>query len=281
MRGYGRGVDPSEVLRRPAPGPDIVLRYAGHADGLVDVFLPPSPGRPERPCDVLVLIHGGFWRKEYDRRHLRPLADALRRNDLVVAIPEFRRAGGAGGWPMTGDDVRQALRTLPALIEAVAPGRTDPDAPVILMGHSAGGHLALWAGLHAGSTHVRRIVALAPITDLPHAARAGLDDNATQLFLGGGPDEVPSAYDDADPFGGLAAHSLADSTHPAITVLHGTDDRHVPVEMSRAAATRHPRITYVELEGVEHFALIDPLTTTFTTHVLPAVLASSLHDGAN
>jgi acetyl esterase/lipase len=264
-------VDHSEVLDREAEGPDVVLRYADHADGLVDVFLPASLGRPDEPAELLVLVHGGFWREEYDRVHVRPLANALIRVGWVVAVPEYRRTGGAGGWPETGEDVRLALSVIPGMVDEVAPGRIDPSRPATLMGHSAGGHLALWAGIHAGSARVRRIVALAPVSDLRYAAVAGLDDNATQVLLGGNPDDVPDTYEAADPFGGLAVHGSATSSHPSITVIHGTDDTIVPVEMSRAAATRHPRVDYVELDGVDHFALIDPLTDVFSKSLLAAL----------
>ena len=97
-------------MTRPAEGPDAVLRYAAHEDGLVDVHLPPGP---LRPSPLVVFVHGGFWRQAYDRRHARPLADALALEGYVVAVPEYRRVGGAGGWPATGDDVDAALGALP------------------------------------------------------------------------------------------------------------------------------------------------------------------------
>jgi acetyl esterase/lipase len=264
-------VDHSEVLDRRAERPDLVVRYAEHSDGLVDVFVPASLGRPATPGRLLVLVHGGFWRQAYDRVHVRPLANALTRHGWVVAVPEYRRTSGAGGWPMTGDDVRTALGAIPGLIEDTAPGRIDPEDAATVVGHSAGGHLALWAGLLAEPGRVRGIVALAPVADLHYAAQVSLDAGATQLLLGGEPDEVPDAYDAADPFLGLAVHSGSDIGHPAITVIHGTADRQVPVAMSRSLATRHPRIHYVELEGVDHFALIDPLSDAFTSALLPAL----------
>jgi acetyl esterase/lipase len=265
--------DPSEVLTRPAEPPDAVVRYADHADGVIDVFLPASVGRPSRPCPLMVFVHGGFWRQEYDREHVRPLANALITHGLAVAVPEYRRTGGAGGWPQTGDDVQAAVSAAPGLIAEVAPGWVDPHAPLALAGHSAGGHLALWAGLRLGRPEVDSIVALAPVADLRFAANERLDGDATVLLLGGGPDDAPDAYDAADPFAGLAAHSAADSDHPSVTVIHGTSDAQVPVTMSRAIAQRHPRVEYVELEGVDHFALIDPLSTAFSSTVLPALLA--------
>jgi acetyl esterase/lipase len=259
------------VLERRAEGPDLVLRYADHVDGLVDVFLPAALGRPESPARLLVLVHGGFWRQAYDRTHVRPLANALLRYGWVVAVPEYRRTGGAGGWPMTGDDVQTALAMLPEGIDRAAPGRIVGADPVTLVGHSAGGHLALWAGLRAPRGRVDKVVGLAPVADLVYAARAELDGGAAQLLLGGGPDEVPERYDAADPFVALVAHRGSESTHPSITVIHGAADKQVPVAMSRALATRHPRVRYRELDGVDHFALIDPLSSACTGAVLPEI----------
>ena len=140
-------------MTRPAEGPDAVLRYAAHEDGLVDVHLPPGP---LRPSPLVVFVHGGFWRQAYDRRHARPLADALALEGFVVAVPEYRRVGGAGGWPATGDDVDAALGALPGLLAGIGVETTTTT----LVGHSAGGHLVLWL---ANQPHpVDRVVALGP-----------------------------------------------------------------------------------------------------------------------
>ena len=257
--------DPREVLNRHSEPPDLALRYAAHTDGLIDAFLPPSLGRPARPGRLVFLVHGGFWRQEYDRLHVRPLANALAQRGFVVAVPEYRR--GDGGWPDTGHDVEAALAAAPGLIQAAAPGRVDPAAPGTVIGHSAGGHLAMWAGLRAGPARVRSVVVLAPVSDLAYAAESGMGDQAAQDLLGGGPADVPDRYAEAD------AIALLRPDVP-VTIFQGTDDRQVTVEMNRAvAADRGPGsgLTYVELPGVEHFALIDPLAPVFESFVLPAV----------
>jgi acetyl esterase/lipase len=263
--------DPSDVLHRAAERPDAMVRYADHDDGVIDVFLPASVGAPSEPVPLVVFVHGGFWRQEWDRVHARPIANALLSRGMAVAVPEYRRTGGGGGWPQTGHDVEAAVAAAPRLIDEVAPGWIDPAEAFVLSGHSAGGHLALWAGLRLGPSAVRAVVALAPITDLRFAARERLDGGAAQLLLGGDPDDASDAYDAADPFAGLAALSPGESQHPHITVIHGVDDATVPVTMSRAMAQRHPRIHYVELAGVDHFALIDPLSEAFADAVAPAL----------
>jgi acetyl esterase/lipase len=261
--------------------PDVVLRYAGPPDGVVDVYLPPSLGRPARPHPLLVAVHGGFWRQAFDRTHLRPFASALaRRYGFVVALPEYRRVGGSGGWPETAYDVASALAACPELIEAAAPGHLDAAAPCTLLGHSAGGHLALWAGLRAGHPRIGKIVALAPVSDVYFAATHRLGAGAVQELLGGEPADVPDRYSEADPLPMLPGDV-------PVTIIQGSEDQQVPAEMNRAVVDRHATghstapmgsstsLRYVEVAGVEHFALIDPLSTSFTSTVVPALTASS------
>jgi acetyl esterase/lipase len=237
-----------------------VLRYADRDEAVVDVHLP-AQGRDEPP--LVVLLHGGFWREKWDRRHTRPLAEALAGEGFVVATPEYRRVGGAGdlagGWPTTLHDVSAAMEALPGLLDGigVSPGRTT------VLGHSAGGHLALWL---ANESHpVERVVAPAPVADLRAAAHEHLGGDAVLDFLGGLPEEMPERYEAVDPMSRL-------STPPAceVVVVHGADDEQVPVGISRGLAERHPFVTLFELAGIEHFAVIDPLSPAWPV-VLGAV----------
>lgn len=231
--------DPRDVLTRPAPPPDLVLAYDDGPDHVLDLHL---PARGERTAPLIVLLHGGFWRDAHDRTHTRPLADALRREGCAVATPEYRRTPGAR-WPQIRDDLVAVRDALPALLEHV--DGVD-DAPYRLLGHSAGGQLALWWGLSAPQ-QVERVVALAPVADLARAYADDLDGGAVAALLGGGPAAVPDAYAEADIAPRLPA------TQPPIVVLHGDRDQRVPVEHSRGLG-----IPVRELAGVEHFGPIDP-----------------------
>jgi acetyl esterase/lipase len=241
------------VLTRAADGPDAVARYGDHADQLVDVYLPPGD---DAAAPVLVLIHGGFWRQQWDRRHTRPMAVALRNRGWVVVTPEFRRTGGDGGWPATFDDIATVRGALPRLL-ADATGRQASVEPLTLVGHSAGGHLAMWWALTAPDpASVRRVIALAPVADLTRAHADDLGNGAVTALLGGGPDVHPDRYDATDP-----ARLLGADGQPPIAVLHGTDDDRVPAEHSRSLRG----VTLVELPGHGHFELIDPLSTAWPT----------------
>jgi acetyl esterase/lipase len=224
--------------------------YGAGPDHLVDTWLPAQPEN----APTVIFFHGGFWRSEYDRAHVSPLAEALASAGFVVAVPEYRRTGGGGGWPATFDDVRAAVTYL------------SDRRPVILAGHSAGGHLALWAAgdQPAGRTPVAGVVALAPVTDLAEAYRLDLDGGAVAALLGGGPAERPERYEAADPMRRLPLRV-------PVVLVHGERDRHVPVSFSQRYA-EHGRAAGAEIDLVicpdaEHFAVIDPLSPAWPSVV--------------
>jgi acetyl esterase/lipase len=244
--------DIGSVSRLALPLPDAVVRYAAHDDGLIDVHLPAAgPAGP-----LVVLLHGGFWKAAYDRRHTRAAAAALAAEGFVVATPEYRRVGGGGGWPVTAQDVDAAVGALPGLLEGLGVRATG----LVVAGHSAGGHLALWL---ANQAHrVDRVVGLAPVGDLRAAARERLGDGATQALLGGEPKARPEVYDAADPLTRLATPPGCE-----VVILHGAGDDVVPPAVSRTLAAAHPFVDLHVLEGVDHFDLVDP-----TSAAWPAVV---------
>ncbi len=223
-------------------GPDRTFRYDDRDDAVVDVHRPPEEAR-----GLLFLIHGGFWKQEWDRTHLHPMARALADEGWLVALPEYRRVRGGGGWPVTGDDVRRAFEALPAIT-----GELGVETPrTVVSGHSAGGHLALW--LAATGVPMDRAVALAPVCDLREAIRLGLGGHATEALLG---DVDPS---EADPMTLLDVRPEA-----SVAIVHGLEDTNVPVALSRGFAQRHP---WVDLHEVPcaHFEVIEPGSVAWPT----------------
>lgn len=265
--------DASEVLTRPAPPPDLTLRYGPDAEHVVDVRLPPGDG----PAPLVVVVHGGFWRAAYDRAHAGPQSVALAAAGYAVATVEYRRVGTpGGGWPGTLDDVALLTDTVPGLVAEATDRRADA-ARVALVGHSAGGHLALWAAARhrlpassrwhrAAALPVRGVVSLAGVGDLALADELHLGDDATRALLGGSAAEQPQRYAEANPAALLPAG--------AAILVHGTADQQVPVEVSRCyverARTSGAPVQLRELAGTAHFELIDPLTRAWPV-VLDAV----------
>lgn len=235
------------VLSLSAAAPSREWVYGPRPDTVADIYLPdhlPSPdaGTPGRA--VVLLVHGGFWRPEYDRTHLRPMAAALAVAGYPTLLVEYARTPGD---PDAGlADLRLALSRL-----------TDaglPDRHVVMAGHSAGGHLALVASGWPG-TPIGACLALAPVADLVGAEDLGLDGGAVPDYLGGPAGSRP----DLDP------RRLAAAPVP-VTILHGTDDTLVPVHLSRSYAEARPARVVTPACG--HFELIDPRSAAW-----PVVLA--------
>lgn len=249
------GEDLGSVSNLALPLPDAVVRYAAHDEGVVDVHLPASTGAE---TSLVVLLHGGFWKQAYDRRHTRAAASALAAEGFVVATPEYRRVGDGGGWPTTAEDVDTALGAIHELLAGLGVHTTGTT----VMGHSAGGHLALW--LANQPQRLDRVLGLAPVGDLRAAARAGLGGGATQALLGGEPEEVPARYDEADPMVRLRSRPSCE-----VVVVHGGADDVVPLENSRGLVAAHPFIDLRVLEDADHFDVVNP-----TSAAWPTVLAA-------
>jgi pimeloyl-ACP methyl ester carboxylesterase len=195
----------------------------------------------------VVLVHGGFWRPEHDRGHLGPMAAALRDAGWTVAAIEYRRTPGEPGTVV--GDARVVLHALPTLLtDAWGGGRaTTSDGSMVVVGHSAGGHLALWAAAVAPAPQLRATVALAPVADLRMAHELDLDDGAVADFLGGAPDDRVQ----------LDPKRLPTPARP-VAIVHGTDDAVVPLALSESYAASHPSTRVVPVAHAHHFALIDP-----------------------
>ena len=228
------------VLTRAARPPDATVAYGADRDQVADVRF--GDARADtRP--LVLILHGGFWRPEYDRAHTGPMADAIADAGWTVATVEFRRVSGKPD--VTLDDVAAALADLPAKIE-------HHDGRVVLIGHSAGGHLALWVAAARPQPSLAGVLALAPAADLRLADALNLGSGATRLFLG----IDPAMRADVDP------RRLASPAVP-VAIVHGDRDDTVPIEVGRSYADAHRATKLVAVEGAGHFGPIDPQTPTF------------------
>lgn len=272
--------DPREVLTRPGRAADLTLPYGMLPDQVVDVRLPAATG--ERP--LVVVVHGGFWRSAFDRAHATAESDAFAGAGYVTATVEYRRTGMlGGGWPGTFDDTALWADQVEDLVAAALSARNGDlrlrRGRTVLVGHSAGGHLAAWAAsrhnLPAASPWHRPaplrlagVVSLGGVLDLAAAERLHLDDDAVRPLLGSDGPPAADRLDAADPARLLPVGQR-------MVLLHGTADDRVPVAVSRsyaasAAAAGDTGVTLHELDGTGHFELIDPLSSAWTA-VLDAV----------
>ncbi|MBX7187267.1 MAG: alpha/beta fold hydrolase [Vicinamibacteria bacterium] len=228
------------------------IPYGPAADHQADFYAPAATRPP-----VVCLLHGGFWRMPYGRDQMAAVAEDLAGRGFAVWNLEYRRLGtGGAGFPGTMDDVGLGidyLAKLPAL-------GFDLDLDrVIVAGHSAGGHLALWAGGRAPSQAVRlrAVAGLAPIADLDRAYALRVGGEVVAELLGGAPAEYPDRLRAASPIEmlPLGVRQL---------ILHGSDDAAVPIELSRgyarAAKAKGERIELIELPGTGHMEFLDPST---------------------
>lgn len=253
-------------------GYDDEIAYGPSADHVVEVWR----RRADAAGACVVFVHGGFWRAAYTRRHARRFCGALAAAGNTVYSIEYGRPGaGESGWPGTFRDVAAAVDMC---VSDVSAG--DPGGRIVLVGHSAGGQLALWAAarhrLGAGAPQelgrlapagVAGVVALAGVCDLGLASRLAIGNGAVDQFMGGDPKSRAERFAVADPA------RLVPTGVPGI-LIHGELDTSVPLDVSRsyasAACAAGDRCEVWTLRGTGHLELINPYSGAWP-YVLAAI----------
>ena len=256
--GCGPGTEPDRPDRRAQEDrvtPDRIT-YGDDPSQWVEVREPSGDSR-----GLVAIIHGGFWRAQYDASLGTPLAEDLTARGWTTVNLEYRRVGNGGGFPETFDDIHRGL----GVMTGTASG------PVVTLGHSAGGHLAAWAASRGrsewpGGLDVTHVVSQAGVLDLTAAHEQVLGGGAVQALMGTGPGDA--SYDLADP----QRHIPLDVP---LWAVHAPDDDTVPFEQSahyvEAATAAGAEATLVEVTG-GHFGVIDPTSDAWAAIV--AVLES-------
>lgn len=259
---------PEDLAALPSRSPDRRVSYGEDSSQYGELRVPGGPG----PHPVVVLIHGGCFKAAYATlQYFGAMGDALKDAGIATWNVEYRRLGQpGGGWPGTYLDVGRALDHLRALA-----GEASLDlGRVVVLGHSAGGHLAMWAAgrprLPAASPlyvtdplRVRGVIDLAGPVDLT-ANIQGYEslcrDSVITSLLGGTPATVPERYAHA------SAIKLLPLGVPQVLVL-GTYEDFVPLPLAQTyvqTATRAgDSVRLIVIPGVGHFETASPLASTW------------------
>jgi acetyl esterase/lipase len=248
------------IAALPNPAPTARIAYGNDPLQFGDLRLPPGAG----PHPVVVVIHGGCWRSQYEIDHIGAFSDALTRSGVATWAIEYRRVGNpGGGWPGTFLDVGAAVDHL----RRVAQAHPIDLARVVAVGHSAGGHLALWLGARGKLTDptlraddplpLKGIVSLAGVDNLRRALGEGVCGDQITKLVGGTPDEVPERYAQGSPIEllpiGVPQHLVNGARDPIVPEAFGRD---------YAAAGRRAGddVKLTILPNAGHFELIAPTT---------------------
>jgi acetyl esterase/lipase len=263
-----------DYMAQPQVTADARIAYGADPAQVADLFLPKKPGRHR----VVILIHGGCYLAEYQGlAQTSGIAADLAQRGYAVWNIEYRKLGEAGaGYPGTFLDVADAVDRL----RTVAPKYSLDTKRVIAVGHSAGGHLALWAAARdklpkssplwrADPLRIRAVVSLGGIGDL-----AGQKD----IFAGAcGPEPIPRIIGLADRVEPYADTSPAEllPTGARVVMISGELDHVMPPPTGRAYADRVRKAgdvaEAVAIPGASHFDVVIPTTDAWRTVVVPAI----------
>jgi acetyl esterase/lipase len=263
VRGGASGVSYEELLARTQPRADARIPSAALQFG--DLYLPKGHG----PYPVIVLIHGGCWLAELPGLELvAPLAGGLRERGFAVWSIEYRRLGHeGGGYPGTFEDVARAIDFL----RTITPRYRLDLRRVVAVGHSAGGHLALWAAARARLPRTSALYIRDPLALRGAVSLAGIDDLEAYRTSGGDACGGPSTIDRlvghrADAFADTSPARLLPLGVPQ-AVISGSEDgivaAHFGRDYARKARAAGDRVEDIEIHGAGHFDLIDPQSPAF------------------
>lgn len=259
----------------PGPKEDTVKRqkysYGDDHSQWGELFLPDAT----EPKGVVVVIHGGYWRSQYGAELGEPLAKDLAAHGMAAWNLEYRRAGNGGGWPHTFADVLAGIDKLRDIAEENGLGLDR----VVALGHSAGGHLAVWAAGRSrlgqlgapdadrqllrkdddAAVHLTGVVSQSGVLNLAEAERLNLSNGAVSNLLGGSSEKYPKRHKFADPMSAVPLKI-------PVYAVHGTEDDSVPVSQSEtyaaAATAAGAPVQLLKVPG-DHFALIDPKAAAY------------------
>ncbi len=228
--------------------PDHVYAYGADSQQFAELYLPDAPG----PYAVIVMIHGGCYYARYDLRPISGAARSLAAEGFAVWNIEYRRYGNGGEFPAMFLDVGAAADYLREIAEKHA---LLLDS-VIAMGHSAGGHLALWLASRPGLEEndslyspeplpIAGIIGLASIADIGDAMERGICGEALPIVAGSQQANLRQ----------VSPEQLLPKDIPQIHML-GSQDELIDANLKRYVEAAGDEAELLILEGAGHFELV-------------------------
>jgi len=266
------------------------IRYGPHPDQHGELFLPPKverAGTDEKRWPLIVILHGGFWQNQYRKDLMTDMAGDIALSRLGAAWNlEYRRVGrgGDGGYPETFQDVAAAMDYIPNIASDYAIDCTN----VVIIGHSAGGHLAAWTAMRSSlppgavganpAIIPNMVISQSGVLDLRQAYERFIGGYAVPSLLGSsqGGRVDPAKFPSTSPYEMLPTKSK-------LVLLHPEEDKAVPLEMSerfhRRAEETGCDCTLEKIPGEGHFHFLDD--DTRSRHLTMAYLQQFLEPDAS
>ena len=270
---------PADIGKLPMPPADFTFSYGQDTNQIGELRLPAGPG----PHPIIVLVHGGCWMPQAGR-YLAAMGDELKKDGIASWNIEYRRIGQTGGgWPGTYLDVGHAIDYL----RTIAPRYRLDLTHAAVLGHSAGGHLAMWAGSRhrlastsplyiADPLPIRGVINLAGTIDMTanieHMEEMCRGPVVTRL-MGGTPADVPERYKtaSAQTFLPLGLSQV---------LIWGDQEDYVPQQLAEgyvaAAARSGDRGRLILVPATGHFETASPFTSAWP--VVREAVRSMLRD---
>ena len=254
-----------EYMALPQPVAESRISYGLDPLQFVELRRPSGNG----PFPVVILVHGGCWLAQYDVGPLAAMAASLTESGIAVWSLEFRRVGNpGGGWPGTFQDV---ARGTDLLRQSASIYSLDLDR-VIVVGHSAGGHLALWLGGRSqlpdesplyvkDPLPVKAVIGLAPAADLELTFQNQTCGGASQRLIGGTPEDYPDRYRHG------SAAALLPLGIPQVLINGALDKGWLTISRAYQEKARElgDSVELIVPPDAGHFELVMPGSTTFPT----------------
>ncbi|XBQ14986.1 MAG: alpha/beta hydrolase [Oceanicaulis sp.] len=253
-----------QLLDRPREAADARIAYGPGDNDYGELWLPDAARHGDGPHPLVVMIHGGCWRAEIPGTILQDqLAADLKRRGYAVWNLTYPRVGHAdGAYPGTFASLAAGMDTVRDLAAAhpIDAGRA------VAIGHSAGGHLALWAAARPNLPEGAPGASEDPFTPRAVISLAGLNDLEDYAATGPGrcgePDIVASLVGEREnPYADTSPARLLPLGVPQVLIAGGLDPI-VPVDLvgryADIAIAAGDEVTFIAPEDAGHFELIDP-----------------------